>query len=91
MSIIDDEYCREVSNAYFEEEEEMRLGIHPSQILDSVENELCKRNIKGKVTFMDYANYTGHNVGVSLNGEFFGVYNYDEDVFESMPSKYMKI
>ena len=91
MSIIDDEYCREVSNVYFEEEEEMRLGIHPSQILDSVNEELCKRNIKGEVTFMNYSNYKGHRVGVSLNGEFFGVYNYDEDVFESMPSEYMKI
>ena len=49
MSIIDDEYCREVSSVYFEEEEEMRLGIHPSQILDSVENELCKRNINAGI------------------------------------------
>ena len=27
MSIIDDEYCRDISNAYFEEEKEMRLVI----------------------------------------------------------------
>ena len=91
MSIIDDEYCREVSNAYFEEEKEMRLVIHPSQILDRVKEELCKRNIKGEVTFTDYVNYTGHKVGVLLNGEFFGVYNYAEDVFESMRSEYTKI
>lgn len=35
---IDDDYCREASAAYFAEEEEMKLGIHPSQIKERIED-----------------------------------------------------
>lgn len=35
MFEINDEYVREVSTAYWEEEEEMKMGIHPLQILES--------------------------------------------------------
>lgn len=33
---IDDDYCKEAADAYFAEEEEMKLGIHPTQIHEKI-------------------------------------------------------
>ena len=39
-----DEYAREMSAAYFAEEEELKLGIHPSQIQKKGYNKNGRKN-----------------------------------------------
>lgn len=52
--VIDEEYVREVSAAYWEEEAEMKAGIHPTQIKERLKKELYAKGIYQKITFMNY-------------------------------------
>ena len=83
MFEIDDEYVKEVNANYWVEEEEMKLGVHPSQIIERVQKVLVESNTKGEITFMDYNGFLGTRVGVSVNGNFYGVFDYIENEFES--------
>ena len=85
MFEIDDDYIKEVNVNYWAEEEEMKAGIHPSQIIERVQNVLDESGIKKKITFMDYNGFSGARVGVSVDGIFYGVFDYIEKVFESRP------
>lgn len=85
MFEIDDDYIKEVNVNYWAEEEEMKAGIHPSQIIERVQNVLDESGIKKKITFMDYNGFSGARVGVSVDGIFYGVFDYIENVFESTP------
>lgn len=52
-----DEYSREISAAYWEEEAEMEAGIHPTQVEERIKNSLNKNNIKYKrITFLNWLN-----------------------------------
>ena len=64
-------------------EEEMKVGVHPSQIMERVQKSLTESGNKGKITFMDYNGFSGTKVGVSINNIFYGVFNYIENKFES--------
>ena len=85
MFEIDDDYIKEVNANYWVEEEEMKVGIHPSQIIERVQNVLDESGIKKKITFMDYNGFSGARVGVSVDGIFYGVFDYIKNVFESTP------
>ena len=85
MFEIDDNYIKEVNSNYWAEENEMKAGVHPSQIIERVEKELIKSGNKGKITFMDYNGFSGTRVGVSVNNSFYGVFDYIENEFESTP------
>lgn len=85
MFEIDDNYIKEVNANYWAEENEMKAGVHPSQIIERVEKELIKSGNKGKITFMDYNGFSGTRVGVSVNNSFYGVFDYIENAFESTP------
>ena len=85
MFEIDDNYIKEINANYWEEENEMKAGVHPSQIIERVEKELIKSGNKGKITFMDYNGFSGTRVGVSVNNSFYGVFDYIENAFESTP------
>ena len=85
MFEIDGDYIKEVNVNYWAEEEEMKAGIHPSQIIERVQNVLDESGIKKKITFMDYNGFSGARVGVSVDGIFYGVFDYIENVFESTP------
>ena len=85
MFEINDSYIKEVNANYWEEEDEMRRGIHPSQIIERVQKVLNDSGIKKKITFMDYNGFSGTRVGVSVDGNFYGVFDYIENVFESTP------
>ena len=85
MFEIDDDYIKEVNVNYWAEEEEMKAGIHPSQIIERVQNVLDESGIKKKITFMDYNGFSGARVGVSVDDIFYGVFDYIEKVFESRP------
>ena len=80
-TIIDDEYCKEVSILCLIEEEETKIGIHPTQIKERIESWMYKNNIHGDITFLDW-DYNGHRVGVQINNRFFGIFDYDENIFE---------
>ncbi|WP_373261894.1 hypothetical protein [Hungatella hathewayi] len=54
MFEIDDNYIEEVNAAYWEEESEMREGMHPSQIIERVRKVLNAEGISKEITFMDY-------------------------------------
>lgn len=85
MFEMDDDYIKEVSVNYWVEEEEKKTGIHPSQIIERVKKVLDESGVKNKITFMDYEGFSGERVGVSVNGNFYGVFDYIQNVFESTP------
>ena len=82
--LIDDNYCRAASDAYWAEEIEYRLGTHPEQIKEKIEKELVQTigDNFGIVTALVWQ-YGGMRVGVLVNGEFYGIFNYEENKFES--------
>ena len=85
MFEMNDDYIKEVNAAYWAEEEEMKAGVHPSQIIERVQKVLLESRNKGKITFMDYDGFSGTRVGVSVDDNFYGVFDYIENEFESTP------
>lgn len=85
MFEMNDDYIKEVNAAYWAEEEEMKAGVHPSQIIERVQKVLLESGNKGKITFMDYNGFSGTRVGVSVDDNFYGVFDYIENEFESTP------
>ena len=83
MLEMDDDYIKEVNANYWVEEEEMKTGVHPSQIIERIQKVLDESGVKKKITFMDYSGFSGTRVGVFVDKEFYGVFDYIENVFES--------
>ena len=84
MFEINDDDCREISEAYWIEEDEMKMGIHPLQIKERVLSVLKRNNI----TFSEYMqNFwpSGPRVEIILDGNFYGIFDYESDEFESTP------
>lgn len=86
---IDEDYCREASAAYFAEEEEMKLGIHPTQIKDRIKDWFYK-NDDGNVDITRLDEWTDSTVKVyirrtgMLDGKIFGIFNYINNEFDSI-------
>ena len=86
---IDDNYCKEAADAYFAEEEEMKLGIHPTQIKDRIKDWFCK-NDDGNVDITRLDEWTDSTVKVyirrtgMLDGKIFGIFNYINNEFDSI-------
>lgn len=85
MFEMNDDYIKEVNANYWAEEEEMKAGVHPSQIIERVQKVLDESGVKKKITFMDYDGFSGTRVGVSVDGNFYGVFDYVDNIFESTP------
>lgn len=85
---IDEYYTREVSANYWMEEEEMKLGIHPSQVKERIENALISKMGEnfGEITFLDWK-IEGSKVKVHLNNSFYGVFDYKKNEFENNSSQ----
>lgn len=83
---FDDDYIREVNAAYWAEESEMKDGTHPSQILERVRSVLDKTGVTGEITFMDYG-ISGSRVIVSVNGSAYGIFDYEDNLFQSTPEE----
>lgn len=84
MFEISDDYIREINAAYWVEEDEMKMGIHPLQIKERVESSLKKNDVK----FNDYEQrfeLSGPRVEIILDGEFYGIFDYEINEFESTP------
>ena len=86
---IDEDYCRESAAAYFAEEEEMKLGIHPTQIKDRIKDWFHK-NDDGNVDITKLDEWTDSTVKVyirragMLDGKIFGIFNYINNEFDSI-------
>lgn len=86
---IDEEYSREAAAAYFAEEEEMKLGIHPTQIKDRIKDWFYK-NDDGNVDITRLHEWTDSTVKVyirrtgMLDGKIFGIFNYINNEFDSI-------
>lgn len=82
--VISDDYIRELNVAYWAEEDETKMGIHPLQIKERVLSVLKRDN----VTFSEYIqNFwpSGPRIEVILDGEFYGIFDYEINEFESTP------
>lgn len=81
-----EDYCRETSQAYWAEEEELKAGIHSTQVRERIEKALGKLgHTYEEVSFLDW-NIDGPRVIVHTNGSYFGVFDYEDNEFESTPS-----
>lgn len=83
----DDDYSREVSEMYWEEEDEMKMGIHPSQVKERILQWFHDHNLSyddENITFLDWMK-DEHVVSVEIDHEFYGNFNYDVNDF--IPSK----
>lgn len=80
------DYCREVSAAYWAEEDEMKCGIHPTQVNERIEKELCNLGYHYEdISYLDWNIGGGPRVNVHTNGEYFGTFDYELNKFESTP------
>lgn len=85
--MITDEYIKEINAAYWAEEEEMKAGIHPSQVRERIEKALYDMGHQyEEISFLDW-NVEGPRVKVSTNGKFFGIFNYETNKFETEEKK----
>ena len=80
---IDNDYINEVGRAYWTEDDEMKSGNHSAQVKERIEKCLSSEIGEdfGEITFLDWV-FRGSRVGVYLNLEFYGVFNYDRNEFE---------
>ena len=79
--MFDDSYIKEINAAYWAEEDEMKAGIHPSQVKERIEKILYEIGHEYReITFLDW-NIEGPNVKVFIDGSLFGVFNYEENKF----------
>ena len=83
-SLIDDDYIKEVNAAYWEEESEFESDNHPSQILERVKEALDFECPDSDI-YMNYNGFDGTRVGVYIKDEFYGIFDYEENVFQSTP------
>lgn len=84
MFDIDNDYIKEVNAAYWAEEDEMKMGIHPLQIKERAVSSLKKNGIK----FSKYEqrfDLQGPRIEVILDDKFYGIFDYESNEFESTP------
>ena len=66
---IDDDYVREVSNYYWVEEWEYKLGIHPTQVLERIKKWLKDHNYgDSDIVRLDWDEYPRPKVKVTFGG-----------------------
>ena len=81
MIIDSDEFMRDLSLSYWAEEEEMKAGIHPTQIIERMNVELRKMNINpDNIGRLDYNVYPMVEVHYK-NGDLLGTFDYQRNVF----------
>ena len=82
MFEISDDYIREINTAYWTEEDETKMGIHPTQIREKVELNLKNNNVKFN-KYEQRFNLQGPRIEVILDGDFYGIFDYELNEFES--------
>lgn len=70
-----DQYCKDVSAAYWAEQDELISGIHPTQIIERIKAWLNENCVSYQnISFLQYIN--PHSVKVSLDDEYYGTFDY---------------
>lgn len=79
--MFDNEYIEALNNAYWAEEAEMEVGVHPTQVQKRIEECLSEQGVVyDGITFLDWiAGET--RVKVSLDNCFYGVFDYIQNCF----------
>lgn len=88
MFDFDENYSREIAAAYFAEETEMKAGIHPTQVKERMMKELNNLGYNYDDTDIGYLNWRVDGPRVEVftdNGDRFGIFNYEDNIFESTP------
>lgn len=84
-NFLDDDTIKALNAAYWAEEDELKMGIHTSQVKERIEEVLHESDYSYKeITFLDWK-FQGPRVGVSIDDKFYGVFDYEENRFESTP------
>lgn len=89
--IFSDEYIQEVNAAYWAEEDEFRLGIHPTQVKERIvtwfkDHQFPFRSCpytNESITYLDWKE--DHKVGVYIDHQMFGIFDYDVNDFTTLP------
>lgn len=81
--MFDNDYIHETNANYWAEENEMKLGIHPTQIRERIKERLSCDGVEfNDITFLDWA-IGGSRVRVWLDKKEYGTFNYETNKFES--------
>lgn len=81
---ISAEEARALSDMYWAEEMEYNIGIHPTQVKERIERCLEESNLQyNEITFLDWQP-EGPRVHVSIDGNKFGIFNYETNRFEDV-------
>ena len=71
-----------ISNAYWEEVNELKNGTHPTQVTKRIEQNLTSNGVEFQnVTYLNW-NCPGSRVKVSLDNKDYGIFNYQTNNFE---------
>lgn len=82
---ISAEEGRMLSEMYWAEEAEYKMGIHPTQVKERILEVLRQNEINfHEITFLDWKP-EGPRVRVSTDGYVYGVFNYETNEFEDTP------
>ena len=82
--MFDEDYIKAINAAYWEEDEELKLGTHPTQVMERIEKSLSDID-KSYINIKLDWNYQGDRCGVILDNEFYGIFNYTGNLFEGDP------
>lgn len=85
----DEDYMRALSAAYWEEEDEFKAGIHPTQVRERIEQILQEEKVQyDEITYMRWLPNNKH-VEIHLDGsrEAYGIFDYYANEFISAERK----
>ena len=82
-SIFNDDYLKAISEEYWQEEEEFKLGIHPTQVKERIEQILKQNSIKyDKITYMRWlSNNKDVEIYLDGNSKAYGIFDYYANEF----------
>ena len=79
--VISDEDIENLNDMYWEEEDEIKMGTHPSQVIERIKKTLNEMNYAfDKITYLDWK-IDGTKVKVSIDGKYYGIFDYDKNEF----------
>ena len=79
--IFTDDDFRTLSAMYWDEEDELKAGVHPTQIRERIEQALQEDNVEYEaITYLHWIPNSTH-VRVKLDGEEYGVFDYQTNNF----------
>ena len=80
---FDDEYIKTISEEYWLEEDEFKLGIHSTQVKERIEQVLKQNNVKyDNITYMRWlSNNKEVEIHLDENSKAYGIFDYYANEF----------